>query len=183
MNKISIYTAVVMSLKAIGDDPFSIHNITTMIREELAQGNYELSSGPVIFHEEVKDAFLELMGNVYADQYLTRHAAGGYREFKRDNSRVTNTVSQPTTPVAPTPTAPITLNPNTPACLTPNGFGATLTNMILSYLANGPKTTKQIQSRFKSHKLTCEEIAKFLEVCNMIDTSTKTLPFSRMMSR
>lgn len=186
MNKISNITAVLLALRTLGDDVFSIHDITTMIREELANGTYELVGGPIIFHEEVKDAFLELINNVYTAEYMTRHAAGGYREFQRVSGQTpvqaSTTVNQTPAPVAPTPTT-VFLKPNTPTALTPNNFGATLTNLILTYLSNGPKSTKQIQSRFKSHALTCEQIKRFLDACNLTDNNTASLPVSKVMSR
>lgn len=174
MKSITLTTAVLAAVKNFRDDVFSIFNITRSIREDVDNGDYEIAgSGRTVLHDDVKNAFLELMDNVYGNDYSTRDSGRGYREFQRTAGQ---TQSQSQAQPAKCP-APGCTNPNTTSCAAPQCPQASpldsVKDTITSYLrSNGPRTMKQIQSRLKGFTTTCEDLATYLENLGIVDKST-----------
>lgn len=153
--------AILLAIKEFGDNIFSVHNITTHIRDQINMGSYELRDTlDKVSHNDVKDYFSELVENGFLSDYMVRHNPSGYREFSKNPTNATNT--QPT-PVSTTK------------------IPTDIQVIVYKYMKNnGPVTIKQIQSRLKGHPYTCEDIAQFLDKINLIDPVSKILPYSRM---
>ena len=181
MKQITLTTAVLAAVKNFRDDVFSIFNITRSIREDIENGDYDIIKGnPIgangktqVLHADVKDIFIELLDNVYGNDYSVRDSGRGYREFQR-----TVAVGQTQTQVQPAKCpAPGCTNPNTTSCAAPQCPQASpldcVKDTITSYLrSNGPRTMKQIQSRLKGFTTTCEDLATYLENLGIVDNST-----------
>ena len=180
MKQITLQTAVLAAVKNFRDDIFSIFNITRSIREDVANGSYELTSyGTSVNHDNVKEAFLELMENVYSNEYQVRDSGRGYREFQKIAQ------TQTVTPcVAPGCTNPSTTSCATPQCPQASSFPKDVTDCITAYLRNnGPRTMKQIQSRLKGFSTTCEDLASYLANLGLVDKSTACNPPSKVKTK
>lgn len=168
MKTISLTTAVLLTLKSFADDTFSAFNITRAIRDDVQDGEYELTGlGTTVFHDAVKTSFFELLDNVLGDEYETSDSGRGYREFRKVQS---------VTPVANIPVA-------TPAVALPISLTVTpeAQRVIGTYLGNnGPATMKQLQSRLKGHPYTCKDLAEYLDSLGLIDKTTKTHAHSKI---
>jgi hypothetical protein len=174
MKTISLTTAVLLTLKSFASDTFSIFNITRAIREDVNDGEYEISgSGRTVSHDEVKSIFIELLDDVIGDQYDVSDSGRGYREFRK---------TQALTPIANLPVAIQT--PSLPATLpnpTPIKLSTEAQGIIGKYLGNnGPATMKQIQSRLKGHPYTCKDLAEYLDSIGLINRTTKTDAHSKI---
>jgi hypothetical protein len=157
MKTINIITAILLSIRSFGNDQFSIFDITSNIRENLNDGEYELSIfGDRIAHDVVKTHFTELADYGFLSDYSMKHE-NGYRVFKRTQALATTTINQSTN--APTPAA--------------TTIPSDVQLIIYKYLkGRSPVTMKQIQSRLKGHTYTCQEIKDFLAAINLVDNST-----------
>lgn len=161
---ITLTTAILLTLKSFGDDTFSAFNITRAIREDIQDGEYELTGlGHTVFHDTVKSIFIELLDNVLGGEYETSDSGRGYREFRK---------SQNVTPIANLPTTPDSL-------ITPlNNISLTISSeaqrIIGTYLGNnGSATMKKLQSRLKGHPYTCKDLAEYLDSIGLINKTTK----------
>ncbi len=173
MKQITLTTAVLLTLKSFANDTFSVFNITRAIREDVSDGEYELTGlGTTVFHDSVKTIFIELLDNVLGGEYETSDSGRGYREFRK---------AQNVTPIANLPITNPTVTPISNTSLT---ISTEAQRIIGTYLGNnGPATMKQLQSRLKGHPYTCKDLAEYLESIGLINTSTKSDNHSKIWTK
>jgi hypothetical protein len=157
MKNVSFVTAVLLTVGEVRQRPsgFSIHDVTTALREKVNDGaigfsdrNQEDANGVETYrveHNDVKRVFEELLSTGVLLN-LDSSFNGKYRVFFNVDSVVTQGVSN----LASSPAVVYTTDP--------------LMEKVENYLRNkaGDVTLKQIQSRFKEDGLTCREIYDLL---------------------
>lgn len=155
-----------MSIKSFQNDKFSIWNITSKIRDDVQTLKYDLTeTGASVYHDDVKEAFSELLENDILEFHTVSNNTHGYREYQLNGD-----VNTPATPI-----------PDIKAISVASTIPKDVQKKMYVYLKNnGEVTMKQIQSRLKGHPYTCAEIKDFLAQLHLIDTKTLTLPVSQV---
>lgn len=169
MKQISTTTAILLAINTFGDSPFSIYDITKTIRKNVGDGEYELRYDFDVEHDNIKDYFTELVDEGLLDGYYVKYNSGGYREFCKNPTTITQAQTTPTAMVQ--------------AAMATTNIPVDVQKKIYAYLKNnGAVTTKQIQSRLKGHPYTCSEIFDFLNKIRLIDPNTVTSPVSQRVT-
>lgn len=160
MKQIYITTAILAAIKSFGDNGFSIYDITSKIRKDVASEVYTLHAwGNFLYHATVKEWVEELLAENLLNDYAITHHPDGYRVFTKLGNDAP-VVLPAYTPVDPTTaTNSYYMGPITPK----------VQDLILGYLkGNFPVYVKQVQSRLKGYPYTCKEIKEFLAHKNRI---------------
>jgi hypothetical protein len=166
MKTIQTTTAILIAIKSFGTTKFSIWDITKVIRKNLNDIVYLLDTSyqeNYVYHDDVKELFLELLENGILEGVNETHNPNGYREYQFG-------VASPTTitPAQSTPTAVVQ------TAMASTNIPVDVQKKIYSYLKNnGAVTTKMIQSRLKGYPYTCKDIYEFLDKINLIDPNSK----------
>lgn len=173
MKNINAITAILLALKNIGNEEFSIFNITLEIRDQLYLGIYQIDSANFIPHEEVKKNFEELQLMGLLDDYTVSHSVDGYRLYQL--KQVIVNIPDASVPT-PTQSALDRVQAISRASIIPMD----IQKKIYAYLkGNGSVSMKQIQSCLKNQPYTCKDIKTFLGQLQLIDPNTATLPDSQ----
>lgn len=174
MKTIQTTTAILMAIKSFGAKKFSIWDVTKEIRIKLLNFEYELDrdyNENNVYHEDVKELFLELLENGILEGIDETHNPSGYREYQFG-------VASPTT-IPPQSTNGSITN-TVQVAMTSTTIPVDVQKKIYSYLkTHGVVTTKQIQSRLKGHPYTCKEIYEFLNNIKLISDNADNLPVSQ----
>ena len=184
---VTLQTAVLEQVKyfASVSRTFSIHDVTTAIRRNVAQGELEIPETEVagssfrndIPHSKVKEIFNDLFSTGVFDPYCTfnRKFNGTYFEYTPIQVACTQPVTQPVTPAVTVTAnvgnaAPVTVT-TTPNVSVSQIADADVKSRISIYLnncriRNFRPTLKQVQSAIKrsaSTGWTCTKIGDYIE--------------------
>jgi hypothetical protein len=202
MKNLLFVTAVLLAvgeLRQTKPQGFSVHDVTTRLREQVNQGDisftdksYEdvdMSDGTTlntqsVEHSEVKALFNDLYANGVITG-LDKSYATGYITYVNRPAQIApaGTTTQPSVAgVSPIGSNSVIVTTGKAQGPFPTINNSLTQDKIRQYLSNTPKgqprTMKQIQSRLKGYLATCEEIYNFLSKSYAMDNNQQNLPFS-----